>query len=123
MDPSSCRVRYCFAGMEGTNGHDVTWFTTSKWKVNAADVFLAVIRSFEGRSVIYPSFFFSFPLARKEDEETMKSTGNLSSCKQTISIKLTFQKKKIYVFIGAVGWIGSTSGRGNEETKIDFKIF
>ncbi len=48
-------------------------FTTSKWKVNA-DGFLAVIRSFEGRSVIYPSFPFSFPLARKEDEEALKTT-------------------------------------------------
>ena len=47
-------------------------FTTSKWKVSAG--FSAVTRSFKGRSVVYPSFPFSFPLARKEDEEALKTT-------------------------------------------------
>jgi hypothetical protein len=67
MDSSCCHVRYCFVGIEGTNGQ-YSRIVTSKWKVNA-NGFLAVIRSFEGRSVIYSAFPFSFPLARKEDEE------------------------------------------------------
>jgi hypothetical protein len=87
-------------------------FVTSKWKVCAG--FSAVTRSFEDTT--------SFLTCEERGRIILKSTKLIASYKQFKQfIELTFQFKKNYVFIEAVGWIGSTSGRGNEETKIDFK--